>query len=110
MLNKVRKLIKEQKMIEPYGRVMVGVSGGADSVCLLLMLCALREELQFSVEVIHVEHGIRGIESKQDAYFTEELAKSHGCNENESKRVTLDKLKSYITDHVPTEYLPEYLK
>ncbi len=42
--------------------------------------------------------------------YTEKMAKSHGCNENESKTVTLDKLKSYITDNVPTEYLPEFLK
>lgn len=42
--------------------------------------------------------------------YTEKMAKSHGCNENESKTVTLEKLKSYITDNVPTEYLPEFLK
>lgn len=42
--------------------------------------------------------------------YTEKMAKSHGCNENESKTVTLEKLKSYITDNVPTEYLPDFLK
>ncbi len=42
--------------------------------------------------------------------YTESMAKSHGCNENESKPVTLDKLKSYITENVPTEYLPDFLK
>ncbi len=42
--------------------------------------------------------------------YTEKMAKSHGCNENESKPVTLDKMKSYITDNVSTEYLPDFLK
>lgn len=42
--------------------------------------------------------------------YTDKMAKSHGCNENESKPVTLDKFKSYITDNVPTEYLPDFLK
>lgn len=42
--------------------------------------------------------------------YTEEMASEHGCNVNESKAVTLDRLRSYITDNVPTEFLPEYLK
>ncbi len=58
----------------------------------------------------------KGLEQRGDVAvylmenYTDEMAKSHGCNENESKTVTLDKLKSYITDNVPTEYLPEFLK
>ena len=42
--------------------------------------------------------------------YTDDMASAHGCNENESKAVTLDKLKSYITDNVPQEFLPDYLK
>ena len=52
---------------------MAGVSGGADSVCLLRVLCELRECMGFSLSAVHVEHGIRGAESLSDAAFVREL-------------------------------------
>lgn len=75
MLHKVQKYIEELNMISSGDKVLVGVSGGADSVCLLMMLCALSKEMDFSVEVIHIEHGIRGEESKRDQGFVEELCR-----------------------------------
>lgn len=62
------------------GRVLVGVSGGADSVCLCLILYELSTKMNFSLEVIHVEHGIRGEESKNDAVFVEQLCKQRGLS------------------------------
>lgn len=52
-------------------RVAVGVSGGADSVCLLH---ALREIGGLELSVLHVDHGLRGAESRADAEFVRELA------------------------------------
>lgn len=75
LLKKVHKRIKELNMISENDRVIVGVSGGADSVCLLLMLCELKKAWNFSLEAVHVEHGIRGEESRQDAAFVEKLCK-----------------------------------
>ena len=49
--------------------MLVGVSGGADAICLCLILKELSTQMRFSVEVIHVEHGIRGDASKKDALF-----------------------------------------
>ena len=60
-------------MIENGDRVVAGVSGGADSVCLLRVLCELRECMGFSLSAVHVEHGIRGAESLSDAAFVREL-------------------------------------
>ena len=77
MLRKLRKKIEEFHMIVPGDKILVGVSGGADSVCLLLVLRALQEQLEFSLEAIHVEHGIRGEESKGDAVFVEALCKRY---------------------------------
>ncbi len=57
---------------------MVGVSGGADSVCLLLLLNELAPQIGFSMTVAHVEHGIRGSESVRDAAFTERLCRNLG--------------------------------
>lgn len=56
-------------MIENGDHVVAGVSGGADSVCLLRVLCELRECMGFSLSAVHVEHGIRGAESLSDAAF-----------------------------------------
>lgn len=73
MTEKVRRCIKEEKLIEEGDFVLVGVSGGADSVCLLHLLVNYRKEVAFSLQVVHVEHGIRGEESVEDARFVEKL-------------------------------------
>lgn len=73
MRTKVRKNL--QNIIFPKDTLLVGVSGGADSVCLLMVLYALSGEMDFSIEAVHVEHGIRGQESLEDAAFVQELCK-----------------------------------
>ncbi len=60
-------------LTSPY-RVLTGVSGGADSVCLVLAL----KELEFKVAVAHLNHGLRGAESDEDEAFTKEFAESLG--------------------------------
>ena len=49
--NKVEAFIRKYHMIEEGDRVVAGVSGGADSVCLLFMLCSLREKMKFQILV-----------------------------------------------------------
>ncbi len=65
-------------MLLPEDRVIVGVSGGADSVCLLHILLHVQKTVPVTFIVVHIEHGIRGEESLADARFVEELAKVHG--------------------------------
>ena len=60
-------------MITPGQKVVAGVSGGADSMCLLFLLYELRKELDFSLSVVHVEHGIRGEASEADAAYVEKI-------------------------------------
>lgn len=71
-LDKVRKYIKENNMIEKNDSVIVGLSGGADSVCLLDILTSLREELGLDITAVHVHHGIRGEEADRDLQFAKE--------------------------------------
>ena len=59
MLEKVRKYIEFHHMLEVGDKVVMGVSGGADSVCLFLLLQELREEYDLTLFVVHVHHGIR---------------------------------------------------
>lgn len=65
-------------MIERGDSLAVGVSGGADSVCLLRILYDLSEQMDFTLAAVHVEHGIRGEESRRDASFTEKLCADLG--------------------------------
>lgn len=67
--------IETQDMLRHQDGVIAGVSGGADSVALLLFLCRIREQMQLCIRCIHVEHGIRGEDSLCDARFVEELCK-----------------------------------
>lgn len=60
-------------MIESGDKIFAAVSGGADSVCLLLVLNNLKSELDFKLEVVTVDHGLRGEESLKDVEFVEKL-------------------------------------
>lgn len=77
-LSKVKKFIKENKMIEQKDSVIVGLSGGADSVCLLKMMSILKEEYELDITAVHVHHGIRGGEADRDLEFAEQLCRECG--------------------------------
>lgn len=75
MLTELQKKMEEFQMVMPGDFILAGVSGGADSVCLLILLRELQKKVDFSFEVVHVEHGIRGEESKGDAKYVQDLCK-----------------------------------
>lgn len=64
-------------MLSPGDRVAAGVSGGADSVCLLFMLMEWARHSPLSIAVVHVNHGIRE-EAEADARYVEELCARYG--------------------------------
>ena len=70
--------MRQYSMIEAGDRVIAGVSGGADSVCLLFLLWEYAKEVDFSLQVVHVNHQIRGEEALRDQEFTKSLCKSLG--------------------------------
>lgn len=78
MKEKIFAWIEEQKLIRQGDFVLAGISGGADSVCLLLLLLEYQKSCDFSLEAVHIEHGIRGKASREDAKFTEAFCKEHG--------------------------------
>ena len=69
MYKRVKSLIIQKKLISPGNLVAAAVSGGADSMALLHILKKLSKEMQFTLYCLHLEHGIRGLESKRDAEF-----------------------------------------
>lgn len=78
MLLAVRTYIEKHGLMCPGERVGVAVSGGADSVALLLALHALQKDLGIVISVVHYNHKIRGTEADEDERFVTELAKTHG--------------------------------
>ncbi len=77
---KVKRYLEQYHMLKAGDRVVIGVSGGADSVCLLLLLQELRREIGYRLTAVHVEHGIRGEESRRDAAFVETLCRDLGVD------------------------------
>src|SRR5271169_1970511 len=70
--------LKKGEMLRAGERVGVGVSGGADSVGLLLLLLGLRDSLGIVLSIAHVNHKLRGGASDADEKFVRRLAAKHG--------------------------------
>ena len=70
--------IKEKKLIQKGDIICVGISGGADSVCLLQLLYELSDNLGISLRAFHVNHCLRGAESDADQSFVEEFCADRG--------------------------------
>ncbi len=69
---KVWEYCEAHGTLEPGDRILTGVSGGADSVCLLFLLREMRERLNLELRVLHVHHGIRA-EADEDAAYVKTL-------------------------------------
>jgi tRNA(Ile)-lysidine synthase len=62
-------LALDRSLIDPGDRILVAISGGADSLALLHALTAVREELGVSIIAAHVHHGMRGAAADADVEF-----------------------------------------
>jgi tRNA(Ile)-lysidine synthase len=76
--SKILDFIQRHSLIRRRELVVVGVSGGADSVCLLHVLAKSRSRLGIRLHVAHLNHQIRGVESEADAEYVSNLAGSLG--------------------------------
>lgn len=74
MLEKVKQYMDKFHMVSSGDDIIVGLSGGVDSVCLLFLLHNLSEELEFSLRAVHINHGLRE-ESKEEEVFVKELCR-----------------------------------
>ena len=72
-IDKIKAVIKENELLKAGERVVVGVSGGADSVCLLLVLKEIMPPE--CITAVHINHGIRGDEATRDEDFVLKLCK-----------------------------------
>lgn len=80
MIEKVYQYMKKNKMFDDCRHMIVGLSGGADSVCLLVLLHRICIQYQMDMDIIavHINHEIRGDEALRDQYFAQNLSKDLG--------------------------------
>jgi tRNA(Ile)-lysidine synthase len=92
---RVLAFINDKKLISPHEPLVVAVSGGPDSVCLLCILAELRETLGIKLHVAHLNHQLRGKESDADARYVAGIAKKLGI----SATITSLDVKAYQKQH-----------
>lgn len=74
-ISKVESFIEKNNMITEGDHIVMGVSGGADSVALFVVLNSLKDKYRLSLDVVHVHHGLRK-EADIEAEYVEKLCKS----------------------------------
>jgi tRNA(Ile)-lysidine synthase len=80
LVTHVRKAIDRHRMLKPRDTVIAAISGGADSTALVVALLEIQDEYDISVEAAHVNHGLRGAESKRDEKHAVNLTRMLGLN------------------------------
>jgi tRNA(Ile)-lysidine synthase len=92
---KISKFIQKHDLARKNQLLVVGVSGGPDSVCLLHILAGLLKTLSIKIHVAHLNHMLRGSESDADADYVSHLAKELGIPATIEKR----DVKAYRKEH-----------
>ena len=99
MIKKVLETIKKYNLIENGDKIVLGVSGGPDSITMLDILRQLREELEFEIVVAHINHMIRE-EAIEDEKYVQEYCKKNNI-ECYIKRIDVEKIAN--TKKIGTE-------
>ena len=74
----VRKTVQEHNMIEAGDTVILGLSGGPDSLCLLHVLKSMQRSLPFTLQALHVNHMMRGEQAKEDEQWLSDHCRQLG--------------------------------
>ena len=75
--NTISEFCRQKELLKRGDRILLGLSGGADSVCLFLVLSELAKTWELTLVPVHVNHNLRGGEAMQDQRFCEELCRRH---------------------------------
>ena len=76
LTEKILFYMKRYHMIPENKNIVIGLSGGADSVCLLYVLAALRKKLGLQLCAVHVHHGLRGVEADADEAYVRDICRA----------------------------------
>ena len=77
-MKKIAEYIKKYDMITTEDKIIAGISGGADSVCLFCVLLELREKSGIEFIAVHINHGLRGADADTDEEFVRGLCDKYG--------------------------------
>lgn len=91
MIAKVLNTIEKNKMILDGEKIIVGVSGGPDSMCLLHILNSLKEKYHISIVAAHVNHCLRGAEADKDQQYVKDFCENNDI-EFYFKKVDVDNI------------------
>ena len=75
---KVRKTIEEYNLIQNNQHIVIGLSGGPDSMCLFHILLRFREEYNLTLHPVHVNHKFRPGAAERDQQFVEQFCAQKG--------------------------------
>ncbi len=78
IFEKVLSTVNKYELIQKGDKIVVGLSGGPDSVCLLHILNRMKEEWNLEIYAAHLNHQIRGIEAQKDAFYISRLCEELG--------------------------------
>ena len=78
IFEKVLSTINKYELIKKGDKIVVGLSGGPDSVCLLHILSRMKDEWDLEIYAAHLNHQIRGIEAQKDAFYISKLCEEMG--------------------------------
>ncbi len=76
LLERVRQTIMQYDMCKKNTKIVIGLSGGADSVALVHILWRLHKQYDLQLETVHIHHGLRGKEADADAAFAKAYSES----------------------------------
>ncbi len=95
MINKVLETIRKHKMLEENDNIVLGISGGVDSMALLHILLEIRELYKLKLHLVHVNHGVRGDLALRDQRFVKKVAEDLGLD----FYTTNVSMEEYAKDH-----------
>ena len=95
MIEKIKAYVGKYHMLEKGDIVLAGVSGGADSICLLFILLKLKSELGFEIAAVHIHHGLRGESANRDERYVREVCEK----ENVELFVYHEDVRGYAKTH-----------
>ena len=80
MIDKIKAFCRQKELLCQGDRILLGLSGGADSACLFLVLLQLAIEWNLTLIPVHINHNLRGESAKADENFCKELCKTYGLD------------------------------
>ncbi|MBN2898935.1 MAG: tRNA lysidine(34) synthetase TilS [Clostridia bacterium] len=76
MRDKFLQTIQDHNLLEKGDGIVLGVSGGPDSMCMLHLFCSIREAWSLSLYAVHLNHGFRGEAADADADYVADMCKA----------------------------------